>query len=31
LSEPDIQAYFHRVTEITADQALPLGTWEDAA
>jgi hypothetical protein len=31
LSQPDIQAYFHRVTEITADQALPLGTWEDAA
>jgi hypothetical protein len=31
LSEPDIQAYFHRVTEFTADQALPLGTWEDAA
>jgi hypothetical protein len=31
LSVPDIQSYFHRVTEITADQALPLGTWEDEA
>jgi hypothetical protein len=31
LGELDIKDHFHLAIEITADQALPLGTWEDAA
>lgn len=30
LGELDIKDHFHRAIEITADQALPLGTWEAA-
>ena len=31
LKEADIQAHFHRITEITPNDTLALGTWESAA